>query len=781
MKAGQDFEVVITRRCGQPNHFHPELELCFVIDGTVEMTVKDRSYQLEREDFLLVNQGVTHKLSSPSGALVCAIRFSAPLVARLSGQEINLFLCSSLEAYGPAHQELLGILREAVRNEARPPRKTEGLRLSILYRLLDCLIENFQVKALTDGAAQSDDEKLQRIYQHINQHYRDTVSMSELADELYMSKSTVSRFFRRETGIYFNDYVNQVRLKHALEDLLYTDSSMTKIAMDSGFSSSSAFTKAFREAYGQTPGEYRLDHLPQKEKEQELDEGIKAEIREKLSIEEDIADERAVALDAAKTTPLVKKWGDFLSIGSVYSLTNAKIQQQVLYLKNQLGLSCIRVWSVFTKKLRLSDGKTPGHYNYDRLDTALDFLVSNKLKPFLDFGHRPDTALYAPGTPVFIEEDYIPFASKEIWQDLFTSLVIHIAERYGEKEASGWRFEFSYDYVLATDRVYYPGSFSYEEAFSYASKTLQRYLPGVEAGGPMAEPAFSNDAVPSFLSNCQPGFLSLMIFPDHEDGLPGACRVSTEPEKNGLDLVRKVMDEAGTEAKLYITEWNNTTSNRDSLNDSCYRATYFLDRISKTYGLYDLMGLWMGSDLISSYYDTTGAANGGSGILTKDTLAKPAFYALQFLQSLGDQLIAMGPGYIATRNGAEDFHILVFNHQQLGSAAYAEKSKLTPRQVHRSISDGRTLKLTIVLSGMRGKSYAVKKRTMNEDNGAVLGEWRKLQYEERLSEKDLDYLRSRCCPLLTLEHSEAEDGKLTLLLSLQPQEFSLIHIYPDKP
>ena len=136
-----------------------------------------------------------------------------------------------------------------------------------------------------------------------------------------------------------------------------------------------------------------------------------------------------------------------INIGPMWDLNKANVQFHTLQLNEQLHFRYIRMWNVFSKKMMLNDGKTIGQYNYDSVNQVLDFLVQNRLKPFLDMGRRPDTALRSDGKEVFYEEQYIPFASRENWECMMDDFLSHIVERYGQEEVSGWIFELDRDCI----------------------------------------------------------------------------------------------------------------------------------------------------------------------------------------------------------------------------------------------------------------------------------------------------------------------------------------------
>ena len=90
------------------------------------------------------------------------------------------------------------------------------------------------------------------------------LTLSRLADRLGYSEFHVSRRFREISGMPLRDYLRGRRLAFALRDLRDTDAGILDIALDYGFSSHEAFTRAFRAQYGMTPSQYRRHPTPVK-------------------------------------------------------------------------------------------------------------------------------------------------------------------------------------------------------------------------------------------------------------------------------------------------------------------------------------------------------------------------------------------------------------------------------------------------------------------------------------------------------------------------------------
>lgn len=107
---------------------------------------------------------------------------------------------------------------------------------------------------------------VQMITQEVDSSIRsaeeEEVTLTRLAERLGYSVFTVSRRFKEISGMSFRDYLRYRRLTFALKALRDTEEGILDIALRYGFSSHEAFTRAFREAYGLTPREYRRHPVP---------------------------------------------------------------------------------------------------------------------------------------------------------------------------------------------------------------------------------------------------------------------------------------------------------------------------------------------------------------------------------------------------------------------------------------------------------------------------------------------------------------------------------------
>jgi corrinoid protein of di/trimethylamine methyltransferase len=93
----------------------------------------------------------------------------------------------------------------------------------------------------------------------INEEYGDNeLTLDSIAQRLYVSKSQLSRIFKNITGIYFFDYLRDVRMKRVCRMLEGSGGTVTDIARECGFYNMAAFYKTFSLATSMTPNEYRI-------------------------------------------------------------------------------------------------------------------------------------------------------------------------------------------------------------------------------------------------------------------------------------------------------------------------------------------------------------------------------------------------------------------------------------------------------------------------------------------------------------------------------------------
>lgn len=114
-------------------------------------------------------------------------------------------------------------------------------------------------------------------------------------------------------------------------------------------------------------------------------------------------------------------------------LLNADMQQALAYLGAipHGGITWVRIHYLLELVRAEGLGTDAPSYDWSRLDTALDMLVRNGLKPFFEL----------MGNVEGYFDDYTNETQAEAWQRLIRDLALHLIDRYGEEEVRSWLFE----------------------------------------------------------------------------------------------------------------------------------------------------------------------------------------------------------------------------------------------------------------------------------------------------------------------------------------------------
>ena len=97
------------------------------------------------------------------------------------------------------------------------------------------------------------------IIEYITVHYRDKITLADLARELGYNYDYLSKCFRSMFNQSFAEILNSYRLDAAVEMLVETDMDITQIAFESGFQSIRSFNEFFKSQLGMTPSKYRSE------------------------------------------------------------------------------------------------------------------------------------------------------------------------------------------------------------------------------------------------------------------------------------------------------------------------------------------------------------------------------------------------------------------------------------------------------------------------------------------------------------------------------------------
>jgi AraC-like DNA-binding protein/mannose-6-phosphate isomerase-like protein (cupin superfamily) len=245
-------------------HYHRATELTYVQRGAGTRFIADSIELFESGDLTLIGSNVPHYLLQNGGSAGISLQWELP-------QEHGIWSFAEAAALRDLHEaarrgfQYTGPTAERLRGQLEEQVTVGGLeRIGAFLRILGQLIlaPTRDARPLASvpfslSGTVAHQEAMRDAVSYILARYRETVYLPELLRLTGMSRATFARQFRQHTGKSFAAFVNQVRLQAACRALRDSTDSVSRIALNHGFSQLSFFNRLFRREIGVSPKAFR--------------------------------------------------------------------------------------------------------------------------------------------------------------------------------------------------------------------------------------------------------------------------------------------------------------------------------------------------------------------------------------------------------------------------------------------------------------------------------------------------------------------------------------------
>lgn len=251
-----------------PSHWHLELEVFILLQGSVLIQIGDNSYYLEAGEGCFINTGVLHSFTAivPSPCIYHSFVFDSGIIGGTPGSIFDTMHVRPLLNAGP---DFLKFRREEdepvfqqfnIAFTACEEEKT-GYEFDIREAMSKIMLYTKEKhRTMPSRRVPTIQEfRLKQMLEWIDGNLRNVMTVKDIADTANICTRECQRIFSRYLHYSPVEYIQRRRLFKAAEQLSTTDAPITEIAFDCGFSSPSYFTKLFRTLVGATPTDYRAE------------------------------------------------------------------------------------------------------------------------------------------------------------------------------------------------------------------------------------------------------------------------------------------------------------------------------------------------------------------------------------------------------------------------------------------------------------------------------------------------------------------------------------------
>ena len=250
-------------------HWHPEIELTWIVSGEMEYHVNDRQYILKEGEGLFGNSNTLHSGYMKDGkeCTYLSVTFHPRF---LYGYENSILQTKyvdyiteneewaslHLEKNIIWHQEILYWVKMIYEMSQEPPVDFELQVHMQLLQIWQKLYQYFASLPEREKKPQLYLQRLRDIVSYIQEHYAEEISLEEVAEQVNICKSECCRFFKKHMNMTIFDYILFLRIQKSLP-LLKSGESVTEVAGRVGFSSPAYYGQIFKRYMKCTPREYK--------------------------------------------------------------------------------------------------------------------------------------------------------------------------------------------------------------------------------------------------------------------------------------------------------------------------------------------------------------------------------------------------------------------------------------------------------------------------------------------------------------------------------------------
>jgi len=357
--------------------------------------------------------------------------------------------------------------------------------------------------------------------------------------------------------------------------------------------------------------------------------------------------ERAINIDYNSVKgPLNTMFKECVGAGRANEGLRADWQQQLAYVKKECGFKYIRMHGLLTDDMGVyrEDKKGNPEYNYMYIDVLIDYLLSIDIKPFVELGFMPQALASGDKTIFWWRGNVTPPKDYDKWAGLIRNLTEHFTERYGADEVKTWYFEVWNEPNLS------PGFWSstqaeYFKLYKYSAQAVKSVNPAYRVGGPGTAGAAWE---PEMIEFCKKNNVPIDFISTHSYGVNvgyldeyGNNGTILAPQKYAvsgdvLQSRKEISESSMPNLELHYTEWSASYTPSDPIHDSYHEAAYILQKLKQVGNAAQSMSYWVFTDIFEESAPRFTPFHGGFGLLNTQGINKPAFYAYQFLNRLGN-------------------------------------------------------------------------------------------------------------------------------------------------
>lgn len=253
---GQHIHVEKKRTGGVNMHWHNYFELEIVAEGTGQHILNGTVYPLQPGDAFFLTPTDFHEIAAEDSLVLWNVSFDEEMLTeRLLSCLLSTDMCRTYRFTDNEFERLMMAV-QLLQHECR----TDGpCKKQLCEYLVSCLLRS-NPSRYSEGHSSAQLDGIRMAVRYLELHFREKITLAQLADQAGFHPAYFSELFRRFTGETYIERLNSLRISYA-RMLLANGFSVSDACFASGFGSLSNFLATFKQRCQMTPREYRAKQM----------------------------------------------------------------------------------------------------------------------------------------------------------------------------------------------------------------------------------------------------------------------------------------------------------------------------------------------------------------------------------------------------------------------------------------------------------------------------------------------------------------------------------------
>lgn len=283
-----------------PIHFHDDIEVVYVLEGSIALKNGYYNYILKQGDIFILNDREIHSFTKTNeDNMVMMLQLDLSYFSNYYGNLKNNFFVTDMQDDDESLDILRNILGRIMMEVLEKGYGYEHKVIESTHNLLACLLADFQYFLMEDGKFINETKnkgnkvlagRLRRITGYMYENYTRKLTLNEIADREHLSIYYLSHVIKEATGLSFQDLLSFIRVEESEKLLLGSNKKIGAISEEMGFSAVRYYIKHFKTWFDMHPLEYRrkfTDKVSSREtaakysrcSPQEIEEAIRKQVK----------------------------------------------------------------------------------------------------------------------------------------------------------------------------------------------------------------------------------------------------------------------------------------------------------------------------------------------------------------------------------------------------------------------------------------------------------------------------------------------------------------------